>query len=90
MKIFKNHVQPKLNPVFTRYKFNNEVQSNTTFDQFVTKLKLLIHKFGRDDPGAHNIWRSIPQDKGKLINVETLLLTKPLRLARILNTPRSN
>lgn len=23
---FKNHVQPKLNPVFARYKFNNEVQ----------------------------------------------------------------
>lgn len=37
---FRNHVQPKLNPVFARYKFNNEVQGNTTFDQFVTKLKL--------------------------------------------------
>lgn len=38
---FKNHVQPKLNPVFSRYKFNNEVHGNTTFDQFVTKLKRL-------------------------------------------------
>lgn len=38
---FKNHVQPKSNPVFARYKFNNEVQGNKTFDQFVTKLKLL-------------------------------------------------
>jgi hypothetical protein len=38
---FKNHVQPKLNPVFAHYKFSNEVQGTATFDQFVTKLKLL-------------------------------------------------
>lgn len=38
---FKNHVQPKLNPVYARYKFNTEVQGNTIFDQFVNKLELL-------------------------------------------------
>lgn len=35
------HVQPKLNPIFARYKFNNELQGTSTIDQFVTRLKLL-------------------------------------------------
>ncbi|MCG8047832.1 MAG: hypothetical protein JAY66_19445, partial [Candidatus Thiodiazotropha taylori] len=38
---FLNHVRPKLNPVFARYKFNNEIQGPQTVDQFITKLKLL-------------------------------------------------
>ncbi|MCG7879803.1 MAG: hypothetical protein N0C90_26270, partial [Candidatus Thiodiazotropha endolucinida] len=38
---FKNYCQPKLNPIFARYKFNNEVQGSSSIDQFVTRLKLL-------------------------------------------------
>ena len=38
---FQSHVQPKLNPIYLWYKFNNEVQGSSTFDQFVTQLKLL-------------------------------------------------
>ena len=34
-------MRPKLNPVFTRYKFNNEVQGKHSIEQFITKLKLL-------------------------------------------------
>ena len=34
-------MQPKLNPIFARYKFNNELQGTSTIDQFVTRLKLL-------------------------------------------------
>ena len=36
---FKNHVQPKLNPIFARYCFNNEVQGSDSIDAFVTRLK---------------------------------------------------
>ena len=38
---FAAYVRPKLNPVFTRYKFNNEVQGTHSIEQFITKLKLL-------------------------------------------------
>ena len=40
-KAFKSHVQPKLNPVFCRFKFNNEVQGDNTMEQFVTNVRLL-------------------------------------------------
>ena len=36
---FKTHVQPKLNPIFARYCFNNEVQGSDSIDAFVTRLK---------------------------------------------------
>ena len=38
-KRFKNHVQPKLNPIFVRYRFNNEVQGSDSIDAFVIRLK---------------------------------------------------
>ena len=38
---FLAHCQPKLNPIFARYKFNTELQGTSTIDQFVTRLKLL-------------------------------------------------
>ena len=38
-KRFKNHVQPKLKPIFARYRFNNEVQDSDIIDAFVTRLK---------------------------------------------------
>ncbi|KAL3847373.1 hypothetical protein ACJMK2_018288 [Sinanodonta woodiana] len=37
---FKHHVQPKLNPVFARLKFNNKVQGSKTIDHYITSLKL--------------------------------------------------
>lgn len=37
---FKDHVQPKLNPIFARYKFNNEIQNQDTIDAFLTRLRL--------------------------------------------------
>ena len=37
---FKAYVQPKLNPVFSRFKFNNEVQGQQSIEQFVTRLRL--------------------------------------------------
>ena len=36
---FKNHVQPKLNPICARFCFNNEVQGSDSIDAFVTRLK---------------------------------------------------
>ena len=40
MKKIKNH--NKLNPVFTRYQFNNEQQGEDNIEQFVTRLKMKI------------------------------------------------
>ena len=34
-------MQPKLNPVFAQFKFDNEIQGSKTIDQYVTSLKLL-------------------------------------------------
>jgi len=40
---FANHVEPKCNPVFSRYKFHKRVQAESeTVEQFVTDLKLLV------------------------------------------------
>ena len=40
-KAFETHVQPKSNPVFAQYKFNNEVQADNSIEQFVTRLKVM-------------------------------------------------
>ena len=37
---FKRHVQPKLNPIFARFRFNNEVQGSDNTDAFVTRLRI--------------------------------------------------
>lgn len=37
---FEKYVQPKANPIFARYKFNNITQGSDTFDEFVTKLRI--------------------------------------------------
>ena len=36
---FERHVQPKSNPVFSRYKFHNEKQGERTTEAFITRLK---------------------------------------------------
>ena len=40
-KQFKDHVQPKLNPIFARFKFNNCVQGAQPVEQFITQLHVL-------------------------------------------------
>ena len=77
---FKAYVQPKLNPVFARYKFNNEVQGSKTFEQFVTSLKLLVIDCSfRDDTKDEMIRDRIvfgvrePKVREKLINLGSKL-----------------
>ncbi|XP_014667306.1 PREDICTED: uncharacterized protein LOC106808905, partial [Priapulus caudatus] len=38
---FQSYIQPKLNPIFARYKFNNEVQREQSVEQFITRLRVL-------------------------------------------------
>jgi len=47
---FQGYVQPKLNPVFARYKFNNVVQKSDTTEQCVTSLKLHVKDCNYTDP----------------------------------------
>ena len=37
---FNSHVQPKLNPIFARYRFYNETQEHDSIDVFVTRLRI--------------------------------------------------
>ena len=37
---FKNHIQPKLNPIFARFRFYNEIQGQDSIDALVTKLRI--------------------------------------------------
>ena len=48
---FANHVEPKCNPVFSRYKFHKRVQAESeTVEQFVTDLKLLVRDCSFKEP----------------------------------------
>ena len=47
-KLLEGLVQPKLNPIFARYKFDNEVQNQDTIDAFVTRLRLCSRDCGFD------------------------------------------
>lgn len=40
-----SHVQTKLNPIFARFKFNNENQGASTVEQFVTRLRVLAEDY---------------------------------------------
>ena len=85
---FQSHVKPKLNPIFAIYKFKNEVQGSRTFDQFVTKLKLLARDCNfkdTDDMIRDRIVFGIQLEKirEKLIIVgEDLTLDKAIQLAQ--------
>lgn len=54
---FQNHVQPKSNPVFARYKFNNEVQGDSSVEQFVTRLKVLSKDCSFDETYINDMIR---------------------------------
>ena len=48
---FANHVKPKSNPVFSRYKFHKSVQAESeAVEQFVTDLKLLVRYCSFKEP----------------------------------------
>lgn len=38
---FRNYVQPKLNPIFARYKFYKQMQDNDSIDAYITRLQLI-------------------------------------------------
>ena len=54
---FQNHVQPKSNPVFARYKFSNEVQGDSSVEQFVTRLKVLSKDCSFEDTYINDMIR---------------------------------
>lgn len=63
---FKNHVKPTLNLVFARYKFNNEVQGNTTTLSPTFCANIVPTQIQTRWPGtAYSVLRGMPQDKGK-------------------------
>ena len=39
---YQAHVQPRLNPIFARYRFTMETQAAGTIEQFITKLRTLV------------------------------------------------
>ena len=47
---FRKHVQPKLNPIFSRYKFNLATQGTDTIEQYLTKLETLAKDCNFNDP----------------------------------------
>ena len=48
---FSNHVEPKCNPVFCRYKFHKRVQTEAgTVEKIVTDLKLLVRECSLKEP----------------------------------------
>lgn len=47
---FMQYVQPKLNPVFSRFKFNNKIQGQLSIEQFVIRLRLLAKDCQYNDP----------------------------------------
>ena len=85
---YARHVQPKLNPVFARFKFNNKVQGSNTVDQFITKLKLLSidrHFNDADDMIRDNIvfGINVKQIQERLINEgEMLTLDKAIQICQ--------
>ena len=85
---FLNYVRPKLNPVFARYKFNNEVQGSQTVDQYITKLKLLAKDCSYNDENDMVRDRIVfgvtsPKIREKLINEgDKLTLDKAIHIAQ--------
>lgn len=41
-KGFKDYVRPKLNPIFARFKFHNELQGADSFTSFLTRLRVSV------------------------------------------------
>jgi hypothetical protein len=86
----QKRLQPKSNPVFSRYKFHNEKQGNSTIERFITRLKTLandcaFHAGYRDDVIRDQIVIGITSEKvrEKLITEgEALTLEKAVRISQ--------
>ena len=85
---FKDYVQPKLNPIFARFKFNNIIQGSDSVEKFVTKLRLAAADCRFDNPDEMIRDRivfgcSSLKLREKLINIgENLTLDKALETAQ--------
>ena len=72
---FQAHVQPKLNPIFARYRFYNELQNNDNIDAFLTRLRLIARdcNFNDEDEMIRDrivFGMNYPKIRLKLINVD--------------------
>lgn len=85
---YKSYVQPKLNPIFARFKFNNEVQGPSTIESYVTRLRLLAKdcSYTNTDEMIRDrivFGTSSPRVREKLINEgEKLTLDKAIQIAQ--------
>ncbi|KAK3101540.1 hypothetical protein FSP39_004320 [Pinctada imbricata] len=86
---FKAYVEPKSNRVFSRYKFQCIVQSDTdSCEQFITALKIAVKDCGYDNPDEMVRDRIVfgiksPKIREKLINEGSgLTLEKAIDVAR--------
>ena len=93
---FEAHAEPKSNPVFSRYKFHNRVQSETeTVEQFATDLKLLAKDCEFKEPEEMIRDRIVfatnsQKIREKLINQgRDLTLEKAVDIARTYEVSRS-
>lgn len=92
---FKRYVQPKLNPIFARYKFSKEMQGSNSVEQFVTKLKSLVKdcayaapdEMVRDQIVFGIASQRVREKLTKARNSRSIRLS---RWRKHLNTPRSN
>ena len=82
-------MQPKLNPVFARFRFSNEVQGNDSIDKFVTRFTLRARDCRYADKEDEMIrdrfvfGTSSSQIREKLINAgEKLTLDKVIQIAQ--------
>ena len=86
---FKNYVSHKLNPIFARYKFHNEVQGTDSFTAFLTHLRVSVkdcdYGTNADEMIRNRIVFGINSSKirQKLINVgKVLTLHKTIQIAQ--------
>ena len=85
---FKEYVIPKTNLIFSRYKFQSRVQTDETFECFVTDLKLIARDCGYHDCDEMIRDRIVfgirsPKIREKLFNVGSdLTLQKAIEIAQ--------
>jgi hypothetical protein len=85
---YQAHVQPRLNPIFARYKFNMETQAAGTIEQFITKLQTLVRDCEYTNPDEMICDRivfgtSSERVREKLLNEgDKLTLDKAIQIAQ--------
>ena len=83
-----SYVQPKLNPVFARFKFNNEVQGVQTLEQFFTRLRTLAKdcNYGEEEDMIRDrivFGVASPKIREKLINEgDKLTLDRAIQISQ--------